>query len=286
MFEYLIDEHICEWNEEFLHIPNPDLTHKYFLFLREAILDAHIPVQKVIGYQTYTANDRHGNPHVKMKLPFRETELGKKISITRDVNIAESHITLNNRAKHYIFNLPYGTEAILTDKYIIGPIHLKSDFKISTVHTDFLEYSCDVTSPSVTAEHVLIADSDMTFKMSKDVDPWFEPDVFCTATGCVPAPWIIRLKLREDTGYISVAEMQKYTENLSKQRPYWTFAQSFDLNEFVQILPKFDNPNCIFYKLNHGMTASFLHERIANYVERLNAGTLKEEDAEWAYRFK
>ena len=255
--EYMLQS--CTWQLDGLYVPNSNYTHKLFKFVRTAIMDAHVPIYKITGINI-KGNQTHGNINNTFDkvCPFRERRLGSNESFTRNVNIGESYISLHSIVTKFVFTKPF--DAIATGYDKAGVITLR--------HFQVCKY--------VTGEGYLFG-SQSTFITSTDFIAEKDDTLF-HCLGMTPK-WVVLLRIGKGTGYWDSKTSAEFNPKKSSPgivRAFYAFPQVFTLDPYVRVLPKFDSPNYISYKLYHGITVSYLQERFESLITDILQDKLEE----------
>lgn len=300
----------CHFEGNNLVVQNKEHIRPIYRFLREAVLDGHIPVRKIIGYTTkYTmpthnpSGGKHGRdiPVIRCN---RELEMTDELAVTKDMAICENNFDLNERLQHIILK-PFTGKNYFTyqgmlqaqeENYAMlitcvenpGPVPM-SEIQWPRFHNhvkntyDYYPNGVGQDRPEDCKPHYL---SEKWVMDSKDYAPWF------TFTGCSPE-FMAYFWIAESTGYKSAHETvkmlpERYTVNKGEiTRNWFPFDQQFNLNEFLLIPPLRMDAQSIPFRFKHNMTPEIFIERLTNWKNAFTNGQdiLEEDEIKWLKQF-
>ena len=258
----------------------------FYKFLREAILDDHIPVWKVIGYTTtYTLPNHNiqGRMYGRDMDDWeckRELDAEDQIAITKDMALCECNVDLNDRFQHIILKNKENWPLLYSSFEGSGPMYSK-DFQYpqSVGGTGYYNF----THESVKNETVkAVTDDDF---LSPNHGPWMHQ---IGGDNC--PEFIMYLYLYEGTGYMDAHDTNIYLPKMGELNDvhmhWFPFDQQFTLSEFVLVPPLPYDSTKIPVKLRYSTTMEFFYSRLQDWLKSYMNNNLNVKEQEWLNTWK
>lgn len=226
------------WTEHDVSFANEEEAYKYFKFMRESIMDSKVYVNKVIGFDLSVTDmtNSNGERNVLGSIStVQATSLQQ--TIARNPNMCENNIELSNIFKHYLFLDPKVTT-----------YRIKVHTGINTV------------------------DDNPFLTLNKEVAQMLTPSKYiCKGLGGTEMPFYLTLHTEYGIDYKSMADINlPEIDEMNHKIHCFPLNVSFNIMEYIKILPIAHVDNKVHYRLENGMTPEILGDIFTNYITKLN----------------
>ena len=225
------------WTQNSVSFATNEEAYKYFLYMREVIMDSKLYVNKVIGFDLSMTDIVHGNGEQNITgIPDLESGTSSQPRISRHPNMCDSNIELCNIFKHYLFLDP----KVYTYRVKIHPgVNTLDENPFKTINGEPVEM----------------------LSINKKI---------CKCLGITNMPFYLTLHTEYGIGYKSMADVKlPSVDEMSHSIKCFPLNIDFNIMEYVKIIPKHVD-NKVYYRLENGMTPEILGEIFTQHISKVS----------------